>query len=88
MARLVQGRRSLRPKAIVRCAYPVLPQGPNQEVLRKVRFTRILMRQQWLLLTLTVFACLCLPAQAQTDVNDVHIQPREVEKHLQGTLHA
>jgi Ca-activated chloride channel homolog len=84
MARLADGRRSSRPTK-VRCACPVLPLGPIQivrrkEALRKVRFGRILMRQQWLLLTLTLFGCLCLPVCAQTDVNDVHIQPREVEK--------
>jgi len=38
------------------------------------------MRRPWLLLTLLALASLCVPALSQTDVNDVHIQPREVEK--------
>jgi Ca-activated chloride channel homolog len=37
--------------------------------------------EQWIILALTLLTCLALPAFAQTtDVNDVHIQPREVEK--------
>jgi len=38
------------------------------------------MQTRWLCPILIAFACLCLPALAQTDVNDVHVQPREVEK--------
>ena len=33
-----------------------------------------------LVLTLCVLVCLGLPALGQTDVNDVHVLPREVEK--------
>ena len=34
----------------------------------------------WLLLVLVAFGCAAAPAVGQTDVNDVHIQPREVEQ--------
>jgi Ca-activated chloride channel family protein len=34
----------------------------------------------WFCLTLFVLACLNIPAFAQTDVNDVHVMPREVDK--------
>ncbi len=34
----------------------------------------------WLSLSLLVFACLSIPAFGQTDVNDVHVLPREVDK--------
>jgi Ca-activated chloride channel family protein len=34
----------------------------------------------WFCLTLFVLACLNIPAFTQTDVNDVHVMPREVDK--------
>jgi len=39
-----------------------------------------LRRSAWLVLTFFAVTCGCFPSFAQTDVNDVHIQPREVEK--------
>src|SRR5215469_7963845 len=79
MARLVDGRRSSRP-ALVRVARLVLPPEPINTARRKCRSAVISMRQSWFLLTLMALACLYAPAVAQTDVNDIHVQPREVPK--------
>ncbi len=81
MARLVVRRRSSRPKALVRSGSPVLPWDPIQFVLRKKRALAQFLRQsQSCLLILLALACVTPLALAQTDVNDVHIQPREIEK--------
>ena len=81
MARLVKGRRSSRPKAPVRCGSPVLPWDPIQSLLRKKQALFFGLPRPRAFVVLTVLACLGLPAFAQTtDVNDVHVQPREVEK--------
>ncbi len=81
MARLVEGRRSSRPKALVRTACSVLPWDPTQYRLRKKTPVQNLVRLcPWLALTLAALVCLGLPAIGQTDVNDVHVQPRGVEK--------
>ncbi|MGB8062196.1 MAG: VWA domain-containing protein [Candidatus Sulfotelmatobacter sp.] len=86
MARLVERRWSSRPKALVRSGAPVLPWDPIQSLLRKKSALRkkssssSWRRYQWTFLALTVLACLGLPGFAQTDVNDVHVQPREIEK--------
>ena len=65
MAHLVEGR-SPRPQALVRIVSSALFWDP---FLKSLCF-------------LAVFTVLCagLPAFGQTDVNDVHIQPRELEK--------
>jgi Ca-activated chloride channel family protein len=80
MARLVEGRRSSRPKAPVRSGSPVLPRDPIQSLLRKKSALSSGREWQWTLLALAVLACLGVSALAQTDVNDVHVQPREIEK--------
>jgi Ca-activated chloride channel homolog len=77
MAR-VAWRRSSRPKASDRSGSPVLPRDPNPSLLRKVRLTSGFLSP--LLVALFAFASLTLVAFAQTDVNDVHVQPRELEK--------
>ena len=77
MARLDSGRRSSRPEALVRNGCPVLPWDPTP-VLRNKNAQLTLMRTCTRLLF--VLALACLPVFAQTDVNDVHIQSREVQK--------
>ena len=78
MARLEDGRGSSRPKALVRCACQVLAWDLAVTGRQQHPFTPKTMRPwQWLLILL---ALACVPAFAQTDVNDIHIQSREVEK--------
>ena len=77
MAR-VAWRRSSRPKASDRSCSLVLPRDPNPALLRKVRLTSRVLSS--VLIAVFVFASLRLVALAQTDVNDVHVQPRELEK--------
>jgi Ca-activated chloride channel family protein len=82
MARLRtnEGRWSSHPMAPVRCGCPVLPWDPTPARLRKSSFTA---SSLWLglpLILLLAFACLSVPTFGQTDVNDVHVTPREVEK--------
>jgi Ca-activated chloride channel family protein len=79
MARLDDGRWSSHPMAVVRCGCPVLPWDPTKPQLRKNPSAANAMRL-WLSLSLFVFACLSVPAFGQTDVNDVHVLPREVDK--------
>ena len=78
MARLYVGRWSSHPMALVRSGCQVLPWDPTPTRLRKNLVTTNL----WLCfsISLVAFASLCVPTFAQTDVNDVHITPREVEK--------
>jgi Ca-activated chloride channel homolog len=95
MARLDRGRRSSRPKAAWgcavkegtravprnedRCGRSVLPWDPTQALLRSN--ASLLKSAAWLCgLVLFFFTFLPISAFAQTDVNDVHIQPREVTK--------
>jgi Ca-activated chloride channel family protein len=78
MARLDEWRRSSRPKALARSGYPVLPWDPTLLLRHRSPIfpqTMRLCRQ-----LLVIFALACLPALAQTDVNDIHVQPREVSK--------
>jgi Ca-activated chloride channel homolog len=79
MARLDDGRWSSHPMAVVRCGCPVLPWDPTKPQLRKNPSAANAMRL-WLSLSLFVLACLSVPAFGQTDVNDVHVLPREVDK--------
>ena len=80
MARLDDGRRSSRPEALVRSACQVIPWDLTpasllQDSRRSVRLLR------WLAGAFGIFLlCAGPPLFAQTDVNDVHVQPREVEK--------
>jgi hypothetical protein len=78
MARLNEGRWSPRPEAPVRSGFTVLPWDPADSLSQKRRIPKSL----WVytLLALACFACLSRPTSAQTDVNDIHVQPREVEK--------
>ena len=78
MARLDGWRRSSRPKALVRTACPVLPWDPTPALRNKIpRLLTSTRLYSWFVLLLVMA---CLPAFAQTDVNDVHVQPREVQK--------
>jgi len=78
MARLEDGRGSSRPKALVRCACQVLAWDLAATQRQQHPFTPKTIRLwQWMLILL---ALACVPAFAQTDVNDIHIQSREVEK--------
>jgi len=72
-------RRSCDPKASARSGAPVLVRDLIPAVLRKIaRTTRV---RSSVGLTVLAFACLSLAAKSQTtDVNDVHIQTREIEK--------
>src|SRR5689334_20521653 len=80
MARLVEGRWSSRPKALVRRGTPVLSWDRVQSLLRKKPVMLSGLPWQGALLVLAVLACLGPSALGQTDVNDVHVQPREIEK--------
>jgi Ca-activated chloride channel family protein len=81
MARLRndEGRWSSHPMAVVRCGCPVLPWDPTRARLRKNLLTGKHLRLGFAF-SMLALAALCLPAFAQTDVNDVHITPRAVEK--------
>ncbi len=81
MARLRSddGRWSSHPMAVVRCGCLVLPWDPTKPRLcKKPNFTSA--SWLWFSLALVGLACLAVPAFGQTDVNDVHVQPREVDK--------
>jgi Ca-activated chloride channel homolog len=78
MARLPKGRRSSHPMALARSGCPVLPWDPTQARVRKNLFTTNLCI--WFSVFVFGLASLCVSSFGQTDVNDVHIQPREVEK--------
>src|SRR5579871_1787072 len=76
MARLDGWRRSSRRKALVRTGCPVLPWDPTPVLRKKIPHLLKSTRLCWLALLVAV----ALPAIGQTDVNDVHVQPREVQK--------
>ena len=78
MARLNEGRWSSRPKALARWVASVLPWDWTSARLCKIKFP-----VNALILTPLVTFVLCalgLPAIGQTDVNDVHVTPRDVVK--------
>ncbi len=86
MAYLSNKVRSSHPTALVRPACSVLPWDPIPDFLRKNN--AILTHAalvQFVFLTLLTCLYLGIPAVAQTDVNDVHIQPREVAKPADAT---
>src|SRR5579864_188367 len=81
MARLARenGRWSSRPQAFVRSACAVLPWDPANILLRSSSLWKFLPQ----FLVVSVVGALALTgavALAQTDVNDVHVVPREIEK--------
>ncbi len=86
MARLQKGRRSSRPKAFARSASPVLSWDPLLSLLQKNSFVSGYMHMgHKIVFTLAILGCLGTAAFGQTtDVNDVHIQPREVEKPVEA----
>jgi Ca-activated chloride channel family protein len=76
MARLMARRRSPRPRALVRNVQSTLSWDSSLIRLRKFISPKTL-SPCLLAFVLAVLAC---PALAQTDVNDVHVAPRAVEK--------
>lgn len=75
---LMDGRRSTRPKAlvrrVVRKSCPVRPWNPTPVGSRKILTAPFMM-----LFALCAACVLAPPTLAQTNVNDVHILPRELE---------
>jgi Ca-activated chloride channel homolog len=85
MARLIrdQRRRSFRPEAVVRprsLATSSTPPGDAaHDGLCKIEILGNFMRR-WVLAVLSLAVCLGIPSWAQTDVNDIHVAPREADK--------
>src|SRR5271169_2884601 len=81
MARQNERRRSSRLEALVRSVRPDFAPNPITLGLRhKPRLGNSMQLWNQILLAACVLFCLCLPSVGQTDVNDVHVLPREVEK--------
>jgi Ca-activated chloride channel homolog len=78
MARLNEGRRSSRPEAPVRTRSSVLPRDPAKHV--RHRGPSFPAAAFSLFLAFVGLVWLTQAAAAQTDVNDIHVQQREVEK--------
>ncbi len=80
MARLrgYEGRWSSHPMAVVRRGCLVLPWDPTNPRLCKKSSLSVI--RLWVSLALVTLACLAVPGFGQTDVNDVHIVPREADK--------
>ena len=78
MARLDEGRWSSHPMAQVRSGCPVLPWDPTKSHLRKKSAAASVVR--WFGPLLLGLICLGMPGFGQTDVNDVHVIPREADK--------
>ena len=78
MARLDGWRWSPRPEAPARSGITVPAWDSSKAVRRKARI--ISNFGHGVLLSAAGFVCLTLPSVAQTDVNDIHVQPRQVEK--------
>jgi Ca-activated chloride channel family protein len=74
---LLDGRRLARPNALVRNSSLVRPWNPN--LMRVPRIAKRAYRCIVLLL-LGALCGLVLPAVGQTDVNDVHVTPRDADK--------
>jgi Ca-activated chloride channel homolog len=86
MARLNdEGRRSSRPEALLEsfadCACNPIKPGlcENSLILKKFSCKKAF-RAGTALLAACLLLCFAAPVFAQTDVNDVHVQPREIEK--------
>ncbi len=82
MARLSreEGRWSSRPEALVRSGCRVLPWDPAYPALQKGMSRSFVPKALRLGLALCGFLWLGIPAWSQTDVNDVHVESRDVEK--------
>ena len=81
MARLNERRRSSRPVALVRFLRPGCDPNPITIGLRhKPRLGNSMRLWNPILLAVCVLFCLCLPSVGQTDLDDVHVLPREAEK--------
>src|SRR5215472_17471586 len=79
MACPLERRRSSGSKASVRCGYPVLPWDPIQPFRRKNQLN-VMQKVRWVILAVSIFAFFSVSAFSQTtDVNDVHVQPRQPE---------
>ena len=81
MARLRndEGRRSSRPVALVPSGRVGSPRDPNQAGLGKTPSHTLQWLRRALILAVSL-PFLCVPSFGQTDVNDVHVVPRETEK--------
>ncbi len=80
MARLNDRRRSSS-EALVRTVCPGSPPNPTTIGLRqKPRLGNSMRPRNWVLFSVCVLFCLSLPSFGQTEVNDVHVLPREIEK--------
>ena len=83
MARLSgeEGRRSSRPEGLFRCGCWVLPGDPTPTLLRKSPAVPT-SKRLWTSLALILCGLVCfgVPASGQTDIDDVHVMPREAEK--------
>lgn len=83
MARLSRedGRRSSRPEVLVGSVCMDSSWNPLTSKLRQnLSSENVMRRWSGLVLTLWVVVCLGSSCFGQTDVNDVHVAPREVEK--------
>ena len=78
MARLDEGRWSSHPMAVVRCGCQVLSWDPTKSHLCKKSAAASVLR--WFGVALLGLVCVALPGFGQTDVNDVHVAPREADK--------
>jgi len=80
MARQNDRRRS-SPEALVRTVRPGSPPNPTTIGLRqKPRLGNSMRPRNWVLFSVCILFCLSLPSLGQTEVNDVHVLPREIEK--------
>jgi Ca-activated chloride channel family protein len=78
MARLLTGCRSFRSNALVRSGTPVLAWDPTNLVRIHPCRSHSLLKLFLALIAFLAFSQLSV--LAQTDVNDVHVQPREIDK--------
>jgi Ca-activated chloride channel homolog len=86
MARLNdEGRRSSRPEALLEsfadsACNPIKPGLCENSLILKKFSCKKAFRAGTALLAACLLLCFAAPVFAQTDVNDVHVQPREIEK--------
>ena len=79
MARLDEWRWSPRPEAPVRSGITV----PTRDSFKSVRQKTRIVSNLGVLLA-AGFVCLTLPSVAQTDVNDIHVQQRQIGKPVES----